>query len=104
MESQRELENGLVLDALQASLGLVSSSMSAISVQLDAGDVVLHFALLERTPEVDEDIDDMVFELDALREGSTRILTAIHVGSPDAAWPGRAGRLIYLARRSGNAQ
>jgi hypothetical protein len=100
MESRLERENMLVLDALQASLGLISADMRAVSVQLDPDKVVLHFAMRERNCDVDEDIEDMVFELDALREGSTRIEASVYVGAPDQSWPGRAGRLLYLAKET----
>jgi hypothetical protein len=103
MESKQDMENGLVLDALQASLGLVSPGMKAIAVLLDVDRIVLHFAVSERSPDIDEDIDDIAFELDALREGSIAIVTEVHVGVPDASWSGRAGRLVYLAKGADTA-
>ncbi|QUQ68671.1 hypothetical protein JJ691_64180 [Kutzneria sp. CA-103260] len=87
-----------MLEALQASQGLISSEVRGVSVQIEADRVVLHFALWRLTGEVEEDISDMVFELDALRGGHTAVETVIHVGPTDDSWPGRGGRLIYLAK------
>ncbi len=101
MVSRLERENELVLDALQASLGLISTSMRAVSVQLGSDKIILHFAVHEQNSDVDEDIDDMLFELDALRGGATRIEASVHVGAPNGAWPGRVGRLLYLAKEMG---
>jgi hypothetical protein len=98
MKFSLEQENMLVLDTLQASLGLISEDMRGISVQVQPEKIVLHFALREQNVSVDADIEDMIFELDALREGAIRIEASIYVGAPDNAWPGREGRLIYLAK------
>lgn len=97
MESRLNFENMLVIDALQASLGLISRNIRGISVQLESGKIVLHFALYNHDADVVEDIDEMAFELDALRGGAIRIETRLYVGPPDKIWPGRAGRLIFLA-------
>lgn len=98
MKFSLEYENMMVLDTLQASLGLISEDMRGISVQLQSEKVVLHFAIRERNATIDSDIEDMIFELDALREGAIRIEASLYVGAPDSAWPGRKGRLIYLAK------
>jgi hypothetical protein len=103
-ESQLERENTLVLDALQASLGLISQDIRGISVLLEAEKIVLHFALREENACVEADIEEMAFELDALRDGATRIETLLYVGAPDKKWPGRIGRLIYLAKEPGSGQ
>jgi hypothetical protein len=47
-----------------------------------------------------EDISDIMFELDALLEGSELLGSKIYLGVPDENWPGRAGRLIYPAKPS----
>jgi hypothetical protein len=97
MESQLERENGLVLDAMQASLGLISAKIYAISVARGVEVIVMHFAVAELSVDVEEDVDDILFELDALRGGTEKIEASVHVGFPDGAWSGRSGRLFYLA-------
>jgi hypothetical protein len=93
-------ENMLVLQAVQASLGLISPDVLGISVEAGPGQVVIHFAVTQKTEEVSEDIGDIMFELDALLEGSELLASRIYLGVPGENWPGRAGRLIYLAKPS----
>jgi hypothetical protein len=54
------------------------------------------FALSEpgMQSEVEEDIEDIVFELDALLGGSLRIEARVCVGRSAADWPGRRRRFI----------
>ena len=93
-------ENMLVLQAVQASLGLVSPDVLGISVKAELDKVVLHFAVSQQTDPVREDVSDIIFELDALLEGSELLESRIYLGIPDDNWPGRTGRLIYLAKPS----
>jgi hypothetical protein len=93
-------ENMLVLQAVQASLGLISPDVLGISVEAESGQVVMHFAVKQKTEDVSEDISDIMFELDALLEGSELLGSKIYLGVPDENWPGRVGRLIYLAKPS----
>lgn len=93
-----ERENSLVLQALQASHGLISRDMEAVSIQVDAERVILHFAVRQETSEVEEDVEDMLFELDALLGGATELEAKVYVGVPDSRWPGRRWRLVYLAK------
>ncbi|WP_307831078.1 hypothetical protein [Nucisporomicrobium flavum] len=95
-----EEENRLVLDVVQAALGLISPQIRALSVALDSGRVVLYVAVSERNAEVDEDIDDLLFELEALQDGPIVIESSIFVGRPDAHWPGSSGRRVYLAKEA----
>lgn len=94
-----EHDNSLVLQAVQASLGLISCDVSGISISITTDRIVWHFALKRETEEVREDIEDMLFEFDALLAGSVALESRVYVGDPDARWPGRGGRLIYLAKR-----
>lgn len=91
-------ENSLVLQTLQASHGLVSPTMNAIAIQVEIDKVVLHFLVAQDSSEVEEDIEDMIFELDALLGGSLRIEARVCVGRSAADWPGQRWRLIYLAK------
>ena len=93
-------ENMLVIQAVQASLGLVSPDVLGISVEARHSQVILHFAVKRKTPDIGEDIDEIMFEFDALLEGSEILKSRIYLGVPDKNWPGRVGRLIYLAKPS----
>ncbi len=98
MDARLEEENGLVLDVVQATLGLISPHMRAISVGFGPGRIVLYFAVEDGGDDVEEGVNDIVFELDALRGGSTAIEAVIYVGDPAASWPGREARAVYLAK------
>lgn len=98
--SSLDRENMLVLQAVQASLGLVSLDVLGVSVEAGPGQVVLHFAVKRETEGVNEDVDDIIFELDALLEGSERLESRVYLGAPHENWPGRIWRLIYLAKLS----
>jgi hypothetical protein len=98
MDPRVERGNLLVLQALQASIGLISHDMLGVAVEREPDRVVLHFCLAERSETVDEDIDQMVFELDALLGGKVKIEALPYLGTTDSAWPGRRGRLLWLAK------
>ncbi|MFE2413443.1 hypothetical protein ACFXDE_34420 [Kitasatospora sp. NPDC059408] len=95
-------ENDVVLQALQATLGLITENVNAIAVQAAHDRIVLHFSISRNSPEFEEDVEDIEFDLDAILEGRVLIESQVHLGPPDDSWPGRAWRLIYLAnsRRS----
>ncbi|MEV6371986.1 hypothetical protein [Micromonospora musae] len=100
MEPLLASENRLVLDVVQAALGLISRDMRAISVVLDSQRIVLHVAVHENNAQVVEDVEDLVFELAALQDGHIEIEHAIFVGAPNADWPGNAGRRVYVAKEA----
>ena len=91
-------ENFLVLQTLQASLGLISPEISGISIQLDGERIVLYFAVRHGAAELEEDVEDIIFELDALLGGKIPLEARVYEGRPNSDWPGRQYRLIYLAK------
>lgn len=95
--------NYLLLQTAQAALGLIGPDILGIAVEPREDTVVLHFAVTERTPEVEEDIQDIADDLEAFLGGGpeqlSEILTQIQIGRPDTAWPGRAHALLYIAKR-----
>jgi hypothetical protein len=95
--------NYLLLMTGQAALGLIGPDIFGIAVEPRADAVGLHFAVADCTPEVGEDIQDIADDLEVFLGGGpdqrSRILTHIHVGRPDAAWPGRAHALLYIAKQ-----
>lgn len=98
LEASLERENNLVLDVVQAALGLISREMRAISFDQDSERINLYVAVHEHNPQVDEDIEDLVFELEALQEGPVVIEPHVFVGSPGREWPGNSGRRVYVAK------
>ncbi|WP_409463235.1 hypothetical protein [Amycolatopsis sp. GA6-003] len=91
-------ENVLVLQVVQAAIGLISAKMQAISVQMDDENVIVHFAVRQLTSEIQEDIDDIMSELDALLPGRIKSEALIHVGDPDSSWIGRDYRKVYMEK------
>ena len=90
-------ENRVTLQVVQALIGLITSHMKTISIDVTEDRVVLRYAMTERD-EVDQDaIEDAIFELDALLGGHVLIETEVQVGikHPDDAVP--QGRRIYQA-------
>jgi hypothetical protein len=98
MESSLSFENKLVLDTVQAALGLISPEMRAISIVVESSRVVVHVAVHESTAQVVEDVEDLVFELQALQEKALTVESVIFEGPPHAGWSGNSGRRIYVAK------
>ena len=62
-------ENGIVLDAVQALLGLISSDVVAVAVLVEPHRVELSFWVHRHTAEIEDDMDQAVFDMDALSSG-----------------------------------
>ncbi|WP_329375696.1 hypothetical protein OG625_00155 [Streptomyces sp. NBC_01351] len=94
--------NYLLNQTGQAALGLVGPHLHGIAVEPRPNAIVLHFAIIERTAEVEEDLDDIIFELSVFLGGGpeqhSEIAAEIHVGRTDATWPGRRHALLYVAK------
>ncbi|MFD1322245.1 hypothetical protein ACFQ4H_14200 [Micromonospora sonneratiae] len=89
-----------MLDVVQAALGLISREVRAISFDQDSGQINLYIAVYERNAQVDEDVEDLVFELEALQDGPVVIESHVFVGAPNAEWSGNSGRRVYLAKET----
>ncbi|MEU8661149.1 hypothetical protein [Actinoplanes philippinensis] len=90
----------MVLDVVQAALGLISPEMRAISFELSSDRISLYIAVRERNQHVDEDVEDLVFDLEALQDGPVAVEPHIFVGPPGPEWPGNSGRRVYLAKEA----
>ncbi|GAA1717106.1 hypothetical protein GCM10009765_77040 [Fodinicola feengrottensis] len=94
-----EQENQIVLGVVQALLGLITPAIGAISVKFDNDVVTLYFAVSAHSPELEADVDDISFELDAqFTDHFPRIQSQIFLGEPGQDWPGRSHRLVYLTK------
>ncbi|MEY2243519.1 hypothetical protein AB8A21_11330 [Streptomyces sp. BF23-18] len=95
-----ERENQITAFAVQAMLGLISADVIAVAVRVEEEKVVLTFWARQHSPELEEDVDDAIFELDALfSEDHPLIEATIHVGEPDMSTLRSYGRMIYRAKR-----
>jgi hypothetical protein len=94
--------NYLLLQTGQAALGLISADMLALAVEPLPAAVVIHAAVRRKTPELAEDLNDIVAEPEAFLSGgpdqNSTITTQVHLGPPDATWPGSAQTLLYVAK------
>ncbi|MCX5409911.1 hypothetical protein OHA37_39490 [Streptomyces sp. NBC_00335] len=94
--------NYLLIQTLQASLGLIGPDVLAIAVEPRPEEVVLHFAVAELTAEVEEDVEDIVFELTVFLAGGpeqrSKITTELHVGDPHATWHSRRYAMLYRTK------
>lgn len=93
-------ENDIVLSTVQALARRISSDVIAVSVLVEAERVELSFWTDEYTDELDEDADDVAFELDALLDdyGHPLIEYCIRVGRPNPQELRSYGRMVYWAK------
>jgi hypothetical protein len=90
-------ENYVVVQAVQALLGLVSGDVLALSAEISRGGVVLHFESAKVTDEVREDAEEACFELDVLLDGKVGVSAQCHEGLSQP-WPSPGRRPIYLRK------
>jgi hypothetical protein len=90
--------NYVVAQAAQAALGLVDKRIKAVGCRVTEEAIELHFAVPAPSPSVDEDIDDICFELDVLLGGKYLIVPKLHVGTSRLDWSDSSLRGIYSAK------
>jgi hypothetical protein len=66
-KNRLKYENDRVLDLVQAMLGAVTANFRAVSLSITDRNIILTFVLFEDTEEDREEIDDIVFEFEALQ-------------------------------------
>lgn len=80
--------------------------MLALAVEPRPDALVIHVAVSRETPELTEDLDDIVADLEAFLAGgpdqNSAITTRVHLGPPDATWPGSTQALLYVAKPTNN--
>ena len=88
-------ENAQVLNLVQAMIGLVTPNTRGVSLVSRPESVHLYF-LLEHDDEGDrEEIDDIVFELQALQQGPIDVQVSVIVSPDDSAFHQLLGRRVY---------
>jgi hypothetical protein len=96
-------ENHVVVQAVQALLGLLSEEVMAVSAEISVASVVLHFYAYRVTGELREDAEEACFELDVLLDGKVDVSAQCHEGLSQA-WPGLGRRPIYLRKEESSAR
>jgi hypothetical protein len=103
-EPELARENFIVLSALQALWGAVSTNVESASIEFRGNDVRAHF-LLRRQREEDrlEVEEEFVSEVEALLHGSIEpvpmIETVVHVSDGSDAFPPLPGRLLWWFKK-----
>ncbi|MFJ3882918.1 hypothetical protein ACIPW5_36380 [Streptomyces sp. NPDC090077] len=100
--------NYLLIQTGQASLGLIGPYVLGIAVEPRPEEIVLHFAVAAHTAEVEEDLEDIVFELAVFLAGGpeqrSKITTELHVGHPPATWFSPRYAVLYRAKTNAEVE
>ncbi|WP_367130583.1 MULTISPECIES: hypothetical protein [Streptomyces] len=92
-------ENEIVLLAVQALLGLISSNVIAVAVRVEEQRVELVFWAHRHSSELEDEAEDATFELDALFSGDHPLIEySVKIGAPDPTELESSGRMIYWAK------
>lgn len=94
--------NFLVLQAVQAALGLVGPGILGLAVEPLPDEIVIHAAIEKNTPELSEDLNDIIDDLEALLAGGpdsdSRIRLQLHHGHPGQAWHNDSWASFYISK------
>lgn len=100
MSSALDLENVVVLAAVQALVGAVTGSMRAIAVEVDAvaGTAVLHVAMRHPDSTAAALLEEVADDVNRYSGDAVAVSVETWVGEDWAAdWPGRYLRMVYAA-------
>lgn len=101
-------ENHVALFALQASLGNIVPEVRGVAVEAGKERVTFHVALVQRSRQADEDIEDMLAEFEVQTLGVVRgrftIGAEVTVGATGPEWSGYEWRRIFLAHDGWDAE
>jgi hypothetical protein len=103
MNSSVERENLTVIFLVQVLLGNVSKNLLGVAAEVSESVVRVHFAVAVLDEQMVEDLQDVLFELEAQYHAFPNaqppiIEQQVHVGPVDQDWPGRGHRMIYFAK------
>jgi hypothetical protein len=101
-------QNDALMAALQASQGLIGPEVVAMSVEATTRSIVLHVCLRELNELVEDDLDELLGDLEALTGGyvepSIDLGIATFVGDSVPEWPGYSHpRLSMMSVRAREA-
>lgn len=100
MSQHLDLENTVVLAAVQALIGAVTPSMAAIAVEVDAEaeTAVLHVALQYADNTISSLLDEVADDINQYSDDAVAVSVDTWVGDDwSASWPGRHHRMVYAA-------
>ncbi|WP_152529198.1 hypothetical protein [Nocardiopsis chromatogenes] len=97
-----EFENEATLNLVQAQLGLISKNIVAVALRAkkEEDSLELIFWVHEKTDELEDDIEEIIFDLDALYGGeSPYIKITINSGYQTSDKVKPCGRMVYWAKK-----
>ncbi len=100
MSQHLDLENTVVLAAVQALIGAVTPSMAAIAVEVDAEaeTAVLHVALQYADNTISSLLEEVADDINQYSDDAVAVSVETWVGDDwSAHWPGRHHRMVYAA-------
>ena len=97
MELELTAQNRCVLDIVAASIGLISTDIRIIWFRIVDDTLMISFAVNSKSPQVIEDIEDIIFEVEALNVGeiTTDFELLEYVAGMDCP---EDARMIYRAK------
>lgn len=100
MNQSLEFENEMVLATVEAFVGAITPSMTAISLEADADKETVDLYVALRAPDgaVESLLDDVVTDIAVLTDDAA--LVTVHTWIGDdwvTGWPGRDMRKVYAA-------
>ncbi len=90
-------ENYVVAQVAQAMLGLLSAEVTAVACRVGTDVIELHVVA---AGDVDEDVEEICFELDVLLDGSVAVASEIYESPSALDWSDATLRGIYSAKPS----
>ena len=102
MNQSHALENTMVLATVQAFIGSITPSMSAISISVDADKETaeLYVALNTADATITTMLEDVVTDISVLTEDAVSSPCTLGVGDDwTTTWPGRDRRMVFAAFR-----
>ena len=98
MTPELAAENAQVLNLVQAMLGLVSPVLRLVTLEMGLDGIVVIRLLLERDgPEEIEDVEDIIFEFEALQIGPV-VESHVLIDSRPLSEVGVPGRMVYCRK------
>jgi hypothetical protein len=91
--------NYLIVVLTQAMIGLISQSLLGVALEMNDEGVVLHFCVAAMSPELAEDIEEIVGDFDAFLLPATPPLEVkVFEGTPFYGWAGTSAREVFRAK------
>lgn len=102
MNHQLQLENTVVLAAVQALVGAITPSVAAVAVEVDAESetAILHVALADADNTITAVLDEVADDVNQYSQDAVAVSVQTWVGEDwTSGWPGRDHRMVYAAYR-----